>query len=214
MNKYKSDREELVRKLYNKGIKDIEVLKAINKVERHLFVPPSLVLHAYQDSALLIGFGQTISQPYTVAFMTELLQLKKGDKVLEIGTGSGYQAAVLFEMGMKVFSIERNYDLFISAQERLGKLNIHPQLKYGDGTIGWAEFAPFNGIIVTAGAPEVPKSLKKQLAAGGRLVIPVGEKGKEDMLCILKEDEDNFSENRTPNFAFVPLIGKEGWKNA
>lgn len=214
MNKYKSDREELVKNLFNKGIKDLDVLKAVNKVERHLFVPASLVMHAYQDSALLIGYGQTISQPYTVAFMTSALRLKKGDKVLEIGTGSGYQAAILHAMGMRVFSIERNYDLFISAQDRLDKMNIHLQLKYGDGTIGWAEHAPFDGIIVTAGAPEIPASLKKQLKPGGRLVIPVGDKGTEDMVCLLKESEDEFSEERTPNFAFVPLIGKEGWKNA
>lgn len=213
MNNYKSEREELVKKIYNKGIRDLDVLKAMNKVERHLFVPGSLALHAYEDSALLIGYGQTISQPYTVAFMTSALQLKRGDSVLEIGTGSGYQAAVLHTMGMRVFSVERNYDLFISAQERLSKMNIHLQLKYGDGTIGWAEHAPFNGIIVTAGAPEIPVSLKKQLKPGGRLVIPVGEKGREEMVCLYRENEDCYSEVRTPNFSFVPLIGKEGWKN-
>ena len=208
---YESERNDLVDKLKNRGIKDEMVLQAIAEVERHKFVPDALKLHAYKDIALPIGYGQTISQPYTVAYMTQALQLKSGDKVLEIGTGSGYQAALLDNMGMKVFSIERQFEIYIKAQKLLDKLKIRVHTKLGDGTIGWEEFAPFDGIIVTAGSPSIPVSLKKQLIVGGRMVIPVGSKQTQTLKIVQKTGEDEFDIQDVPEFAFVPLIGREGW---
>ncbi|MCZ7603803.1 MAG: protein-L-isoaspartate(D-aspartate) O-methyltransferase [Melioribacteraceae bacterium] len=208
-----AERKELVDHLRKRGIKDELVLGAIMKVERHLFVPDVMVHHAYNDNALPIGKGQTISQPYTVAYMTEALQISEGDKILEIGTGSGYQAAILVAMGCKVYTIERDVDLYNRTQKLFDKLSIRVALKCGDGTIGWEEFAPFNKIIVTAGGPDIPKKLLKQLAVGGRMVIPVGDRATQSLKIIDKIDEESFSINERPNFAFVPLIGKEGWNN-
>ncbi|MFO7447125.1 MAG: protein-L-isoaspartate(D-aspartate) O-methyltransferase [Ignavibacteriaceae bacterium] len=208
---YERERKELVDKLSMKGINDIYVLKAIGEVERHLFVSQAMLQHAYKDVALPIGFEQTISQPYTVAFMTEQLKLNPGNKVLEIGTGSGYQAAILDKMGMQVFSIERNLELYIKTRLLLDKLGIRAHTKYGDGTIGWVEYAPYDGIIVTAGSPSVPASLKKQLAPGGRLVIPVGDKSSQTLKVITKTSDDEFEITNIPEFQFVPLIGREGW---
>ncbi|MBZ0200504.1 MAG: protein-L-isoaspartate(D-aspartate) O-methyltransferase [Ignavibacteriaceae bacterium] len=169
--------------------------------------------HAYKDIALPIGSGQTISQPYTVAYMTQALKLKTpNSKVLEIGTGSGYQAAILFNMGMKVYSIERQFDIYDKTRKLLDKNGIRINTKCGDGTIGWVEHAPYDGIIVTAGSPSVPVSLKKQLAIGGRLVIPVGDKNTQTLKIVTKIDEDNFEIEDVPQFAFVPLIGREGWE--
>ena len=159
---YENERKDLIAKLAQNGIKDVAVLKAMLKVERHLFVPEAMIQHAYKDVALPIGFGQTISQPYTVAFMTRMLNLKPGAKVLEIGTGSGYQAAILEKMGMKVYSIERQFDIYQITLKLLEKLQVRVFCKWGDGTIGWEEFAPYDGIIVTAGSPVVPNALKKQ----------------------------------------------------
>lgn len=210
-NVYDRERRELTEKLYSKGIKDIGVLKAIATVERHLFVTEAMRQHAYKDVALPIGYEQTISQPYTVAFMTEQLKVKEGDKILEIGTGSGYQAAILDKMGARVYSIERNLELHLKTRKLLDKIGVRTHTKYGDGTIGWEEFAPFNGIIVTAGSPSVPPTLKKQLVLGGRLVIPVGDKSSQRLLVITKRDEDEFATQEIPNFQFVPLIGREGW---
>lgn len=210
---YEFEREELVKILIKKGIKDKNILDAILKVERHNFTPKSLWKDAYLDTALPIGYEQTISQPYTVAIMTEALCVKKGDKVLEIGTGSGYQAAILIRMGAQVYSIERNYQLYLLVRKRFDKLGLHAALKYGDGTIGWSEAAPFDGIIVTAGSPDIPKTLVKQLAIGGRMVIPVGDRYEQDLVVIEKTDEENFSKKIIPHFAFVKLIGREGWKN-
>jgi protein-L-isoaspartate(D-aspartate) O-methyltransferase len=144
--------------------------------------------------------------------MTEELKLKKGSKVLEIGTGSGYQAAILENMGMKVYSIERQFEIYSNTQKLFDKLSIRAQLKYGDGTIGWDEFAPYNGIIVTAGSPSIPPAYKKQLDIGGRLVIPVGNKSSQTLKVITKKDENEFYEEEVPQFSFVPLIGREGWK--
>ncbi len=208
---YETERKELVKKLKEKGIKDATVLNAIEQVERHLFVPKTIEFRAYKDIALPIGYGQTISQPYTVAVMTEALKLSAGDKVLEIGTGSGYQAAILCTMGMQVFSIERSFELFEQTRKILEKLNYRAYLKWGDGTIGLEEFAPYNAIIVTAGAPKIPASLRKQLAVGGRLVIPVGGKTSQTMKVLTKFSENDFVEEEIPEFAFVPLIGREGW---
>lgn len=208
---YESERKELIDKLAKNGITDQLVLKALMDVERHLFVPQIMIPHAYKDVALPIGYGQTISQPYTVAFMTQALKLKAGAKVLEIGTGSGYQAAVLYKMGMKVFSIERQADIFLRTQKLFDNIGIRVVCRLGDGTIGWNEFAPFNGIIVTAGSPVVPVNLKKQLEIGGRLVIPVGDRKSQTLQIITKTGEETFQTEEVPKFAFVPLIGREGW---
>lgn len=208
---YETERDELVDKLRKRGITDELVMQAISEVERDKFVPDALKMHSYKDIALPIGYGQTISQPYTVAYMTQALRLQKGDKVLEIGTGSGYQAALLEKMGMKVYSIERQFEIYVQTQKLFDKLAIRVHTKYGDGTIGWEEYAPYNGIIVTAGSPSVPPSLKKQLATGGRLVIPVGGKQTQILKIIRKTGEDDFDVQDIPEFAFVPLIGREGW---
>ena len=208
---YESEREELVDKLAEKGITDIFVLKAIGEVERHKFVPKAMRHHAYKDIALPIGYGQTISQPYTVAYMTQALKLKSASKVLEIGTGSGYQAALLYSMGMDVFSIERNMDIYISTRKLLDEMGLRINTKCGDGTIGWEEFAPYDGIIVTAGSPTVPESLKKQLKVGCRLVIPVGGRDSQILKIITKFNENEFEVQDVPEFCFVPLIGREGW---
>ena len=208
---YETERQDLVDKISLKGIFDISVLKAIGEVERHNFVPDAMKHHSYKDVALPIGHGQTISQPYTVAFMTQALRLKPGNKVLEIGTGSGYQAAILVKMGMDVYSIERNVDIFYKTRKVLDKLGLRINTKCGDGTLGWDEYSPYDGILVTAGSPTVPNSLKKQLAIGGRLVIPVGNKTSQLLKIVTKIDDDNFEVEDVPEFAFVPLIGREGW---
>ncbi len=209
---YERERRELADSLSMKGIDDIFVLKAIGEVPRHKFVPGALQHHAYKDVALPIGFGQTISQPYTVAFMTAALKLKPNSKVLEIGTGSGYQAAILYNMGMKVYSIERQLEILHVTQKLFDKIGIRVYTKYGDGTIGWDEFAPYNGIIVTAGSPSVPPTLMKQLDIGGKLVIPVGNKDSQILKIITKTGDNQFTTEDIPEFKFVPLIGREGWK--
>lgn len=209
---FRAEREKLVQILRGKGITDEGVLSAIGKVKREKFIPVIIKQHAYKDVALPIGYEQTISQPYTVAFMTQALRVSPGDKVLEIGTGSGYQAAVLSEMGAKAFSIERNLDLHNQTQKLFDVLGLRIHAKYGDGSIGWHEYAPFDGIIVTAGSPSVPDNLKKQLAIKGRLVIPVGNRLSQKLYVVTRESEDEFSTEIFPEFTFVPLIGKEGWK--
>lgn len=209
---FEIEREALVEILKSKGIKDENVLNAFLNVERHLFVEDIMKRHSYTDVALPIGHGQTISQPYTVAFMTQALKLKPGFKILEIGTGSGFQAAILEKMGMRVFSIERNHNLYNRSLTLFDKLGIRAALRCADGTIGWEEFAPYDGIIVTAGGPTVPVKLKKQLAVGGKMVIPVGNKTSQSMKILTKISEEEFDIQDMPQFAFVPLIGKEGWK--
>jgi protein-L-isoaspartate(D-aspartate) O-methyltransferase len=208
---YEEERQELVDKISENGITDIYVLKAISEVERHKFVPEALLSHAYKDVALPIGYGQTISQPYTVAFMTQSLKVKPDSKILEIGTGSGYQAAILYRMGANVYSIERQFEIHERTRNLLDKLEIRVNTKCGDGSIGWEDFAPYDGILVTAGSPTVPPSLLKQLAVGGRLVIPVGDKVSQKLRTVTKVAEDNFEIFDVPEFVFVPLIGKEGW---
>ena len=175
MGKFEDERKAMVELLRKRGIKDENVLRAMEKVPRHLFVPEAFIHYAYEDSALPIGFYQTISQPYTVALMTEALEVKPGDKILEVGTGSGYQAAILAEMGAKVFTIERFEELLKTALETLSKLGYNVIGMVGDGSIGWSEFAPYDGIIVTAAAPKIPKSLVNQLKVNGHLVIPIGD---------------------------------------
>lgn len=207
----KTDRKILFDSFAEKGISDQNVLKAMREVEREKFVPLLMRPNAYRDIALPIGYEQTISQPYTVAVMTQALKVKKGDKVLEIGTGSGYQAAILEKMGAKVYTIERHHDLYRKTQKLFDKLGIRVNTKCGDGTIGWSEHAPYDGIIVTAGSPEIPVSLKKQLAIGGRLVIPVGGKISQTLKVVTRKSEDEYEIESIPEFAFVPLIGREAW---
>lgn len=209
---YKMQRIELVENLRLKGISDESILQAIGNVEREKFVSSALKPNAYKDIALPIGYSQTISQPYTIAVMTEALQIKKGDKVLEIGTGSGYQAAVLFAMGAKVYSIERHIDIYNEVLKRFEKLGIRVHCKCGDGTLGWDAYAPFDKIIVTAGSPTIPATLKKQLAVNGKMVIPVGNMSSQTLKVLTKTATDEFEIEEIPQFAFVPLIGREGWK--
>jgi protein-L-isoaspartate(D-aspartate) O-methyltransferase len=203
-------RNKLVKVLQNKGIKDERVLAAIGKVPRHVFFENAFLEHAYQDKAFPIGEGQTISQPYTVAFQTEKLEVKLGDKVLEIGTGSGYQACVLLEMGAKVFTIEYNKKLYETAKAFLPKLGYRPFFFFGDGSKGIPAKAPYDKIIVTAGAPVVPDALIDQLAEGGILVIPVGDRNKQVMLKITKKNGKLIKEE-FDYFSFVPLLGEQGW---
>jgi protein-L-isoaspartate(D-aspartate) O-methyltransferase len=210
--KFNKRRRQLVEQLRERGIGDENVLQAIGNVPRHKFVETALEDRAYKDTALPIEKGQTISQPYTVAYQTQLLEVKKGDKVLEIGTGSGYQAAVLCEMGAQVYSVERVKHLYNRSRDILEELGYRAELKYGDGTVGWSAYAPYNAIIVTAAAPEVPNQLKQQLAVGGRLVVPVGDSGRQIMMRVTRTDEQRYETERFNAFKFVPLIGKEGWK--
>lgn len=204
-------RQKLVKKLQEKGIKNERVLDAISKFPRHVFFENALLDHAYQDKAFPIGEGQTISQPYTVAFQTEKLEVKPGDKVLEIGTGSGYQACILLEMGAKVYTIEYNRKLYERTRDFLPTIGYKPYFFYGDGSKGLPVKAPYNRIIVTAGAPVVPTALTDQLSNDGILIIPVGDREKQVMLRIRKKDGKLIREEFT-NFAFVPLLGAEGWK--
>ncbi len=203
---HKGMRKKLVAILKSKGILDANVLTAINKIPRHLFMDSGFIDHAYVDKAFPIGADQTISQPYTVARQSELLNLKKGDKVLEIGTGSGYQTAVLLEMGLQVFSIERQNELFKKTKIFLPKLGYRPRkLIFGDGYIGLKEEAPYDGIVVTAGAPFVPKPLLAQLKVGGRLVIPVGDKS-QIMTVFTRKSAKEFDKKEYGEFRFVPLL--------
>lgn len=204
-------RNKLVKKLKEKGISDDRVLTAIAKVPRHVFFDEALLNHAYEDKAFPIGEGQTISQPYTVAFQTEKLSIKPGDKVLEIGTGSGYQACVLLEMGAKLYTIEYNRKLYERTKEFLPKMGYKPFFFFGDGSKGIPAKAPFDKIIVTAGAPIVPDALTDQLAEGGILIIPVGDRETQTMTYIEKKD-GKLHMKKLSSFAFVPLLGEQGWK--
>lgn len=210
-NRFANERAEMVHLLRQRGIKDERLLEAMGKVERHLFVSSLFINRSYEDCALPITQQQTISQPYTVAYMTECLHVKAGEKVLEIGTGSGYQAAILAEMGARVFTIERHMELLVEARKRFEKLGYDIASKCGDGTIGWKEFAPFDKIIVTAGAPEVPQPLLQQMANGGLMVIPIGDLEIQN-LHIIRRIGDQYETNTVGDFKFVPLIGKKGWK--
>ncbi|MGB5699619.1 protein-L-isoaspartate(D-aspartate) O-methyltransferase [Muriicola sp.] len=204
--KHRGMRNQLAELLVSKGIKDKKVLEAIRTIPRHLFMDSSFEDHAYQDKPFPIAADQTISQPYTVAFQTELLDLKAGQKVLEIGTGSGYQTAVLLHLKVKVYTIERQRELFKKTNLFFKKLGYRPKkFIFGDGYKGLPEEAPFDSILVTAGAPEVPKKLLGQLKIGGKLVIPVGE-GDQEMLRITRKSDTEFSQEEFGTFRFVPLL--------
>lgn len=209
----KETRFQLVERLRSRGITDERVLQAMNKIPRELFVDPAYYNQAYEDNALPIDCNQTISQPYTVAYMTQCLNVKPNDKILEIGTGSGYQATLLYLLGARVFTVERIYELHLKAKELLEKLGVVAMTKWGDGTLGWKEYAPYEGIIVTAAAPKVPSKLLEQLAVGGKLVVPVGDRSSQSMFIITKVGENQFKEEQEHFFKFVPLIGEEGWQN-
>jgi len=205
-HKHQGLRNQLVKTIIKKGISDKNVLNAIANVPRHLFMDSGFVDFAYQDKAFPIAAEQTISQPYTVAFQTELLKVKSNDQILEIGTGSGYQTAVLIEMGAKVFTIERQLELFKKTKLFLPKLGYKPKkIVFGDGYKGMSEFAPFDGIIVTAGAPFVPNPLLAQLKIGGRLVIPVGDE-VQIMTLFIRKSEKDFEKHELGEFKFVPML--------
>ncbi len=199
-------RKKLVEGLKIKGIKDKDVLDAIGRVPRHLFMESTFLKFAYKDQAFPIGSGQTISQPLTVAIQTQLLQVEKNDKILEVGTGSGYQAAVLLEMGAKVFTIERQKELYTKVHKFLSEIGYNPACFFGDGYKGLPNFAPFDKIIVTAGAPHIPDELKLQLKIGGRMVIPVGGDQRQEMQLIVRNSENDFTTEKHGIFVFVPLL--------
>lgn len=204
--KHQGLRNQLVNVLSEKGITDKNVLQAIKTIPRHLFLDSSFEDFAYQDTAFPIGSGQTISQPYTVAFQSQLLEIERDHKVLEIGTGSGYQTAVLYHMGARVFSIERQNELYKKTATLLPKLGIRARhLTFGDGYKGLPNFAPFDSIIVTAGAPLIPKPLMAQLKIGGRLVIPVGEE-QQIMTLLIRINETQFEKHEFGDFRFVPML--------
>lgn len=198
-------RKQLVDEIARKGITDNRILVAIGKIPRHVFMDSAFVQFAYVDKAFPIAAGQTISQPFTVAFQTQLLNIEKGDKVLEIGTGSGYQTAVLIELGAKVFTIERQRTLFLKTQKFLPVLGYNPQFFYGDGYLGKPTYGPFDKILITAGAPVIPEKLIEQLKPGGKLVVPLGEK-TQVMTCVTKNNDGSTTVEQFGDFAFVPLL--------
>ncbi|GAA3979988.1 protein-L-isoaspartate(D-aspartate) O-methyltransferase [Pedobacter ginsengiterrae] len=204
-------RKKLVELLASRGIEDQNVLKAIGKVPRHFFFDETFWNQAYKDIAFPIGDGQTISQPYTVAYQSELLHIKKGDKVLEIGTGSGYQTCILMELGAKVFTIERQENIYNRTIQVLPGMGYKPHFYCGDGSKGIAEQAPYDKIIVTAGAPLVPEILLKQLKVGGILVIPVGDEHTQKMVTVLRISDTDYEKIVLDTFRFVPLVGDQAW---
>jgi protein-L-isoaspartate(D-aspartate) O-methyltransferase len=209
--RHKGLRRKLVETVRSKGITDDNVLKALDTVPRHLFMDSSFINFSYQDQAFPIGSGQTISQPYTVAFQTQLLEVKPNDRILEIGTGSGYQTAILLELGARVYTIERQKELFLKAQELLGKLGYKPNFFFGDGMEGKPAYGPYDKILITAAADEVPEKLLPQLKVGGIIVIPVGGRFSQSMIKIVKISDTDYKKTSHGAFVFVPLLrGTEG----
>lgn len=208
--RHQGQRNKLVKKLIDKGIRDQTVLKAIARVPRHLLIDSSFEEHAYENKAFPIASGQTISHPFTVAFQSELLQTTPGMRILEIGTGSGYQAAVLHQMGCKVFTIERQKELFDITRQIMPKLGYNFLMKYGDGFQGLPSYAPFDRVIVTAGAPDIPPRLVEQLIPGGRMVIPVGE-SQQIMKLVVKDETGQVSITEYGEFRFVPMLAQRDY---
>jgi protein-L-isoaspartate(D-aspartate) O-methyltransferase len=209
--RHKGLRRKLVETVKSKGITDENVLNAINTVPRHLFMDSSFINFSYQDQAFPIGAGQTISQPYTVAFQTQLLEIKPNDKILEIGTGSGYQTAILLELGARVYTIERQRELFLKAQDLLGQLGYKPHFFFGDGMEGKPAYGLYDKILITAAADEIPEKLLQQLRIGGIVVVPVGGRFSQSMIKIVKESDTEYKKTSHGAFVFVPLLkGTEG----
>ncbi|WP_321287894.1 protein-L-isoaspartate(D-aspartate) O-methyltransferase [uncultured Sunxiuqinia sp.] len=199
-------RKRLIEGIRIKGVRDQKVLDAIAKVPRHLFMDSSFIQFAYKDQAFPIGAGQTISQPYTVAFQSQLLDIQPNEKILEVGTGSGYQAAVLVEMGAQVYTIERQRELFLKVQVLLPELGYHPKFFFGDGYKGLPTYGPFDKIIITAGAPMIPQDLLRQLRIGGVFVAPIGPVEKQIMYKVTRVSEDEFEKEKHGTFVFVPML--------
>ncbi|KAF0129384.1 MAG: protein-L-isoaspartate(D-aspartate) O-methyltransferase [Bacteroidetes bacterium] len=208
--RHKGLRKKLVDTIREKGITDSKILAAIEAIPRHFFMDSSFLEFAYQDKPFPIGSGQTISQPYTVAFQTMLLDVQRGHKVLEVGTGSGYQACVLTELGVKVFSIERQRKLYIKTKAFIETVNWKPQLFLGDGYEGLPKFAPFDRVLITAAAPEIPAALISQLKTGGYMVIPHGEGEEQTMLRLTKQADGSYTKEEFGVFRFVPMLGDLG----
>ena len=206
VNKYKELQKSLVELIRRKGISDEAVLDAIGRVPRHEFMDSRYIDYSYRDSAFPINAGQTISQPFTVAFQTQLLAVKPYEKVLEIGTGSGYQAAILAEMGADVYTIERHHTLYIHSQQLIQQLGYKIRFFYGDGNDGLPEFAPFDKILITAAAKEIPQTLVKQLKVGGRMVLPVGGEEGQEMTLVVKKSETEVNVTYHGGFIFVPFL--------
>lgn len=209
--KERGARKKLVTILKEKGISDRRVLEAIGKVPRHFFFDETFWVQAYKDIAFPIGEGQTISQPYTVAYQTEILQVRPGDKVLEIGTGSGYQTCILMELGAEVYTIERQENLYKRTIQVLPFMGYKPNFFLGDGSKGKPEFAPYDKILVTAGAPFVPEVMLRQLKIGGLLVIPVGDEQSQKMVTVIRTEENEYEKIELDTFRFVPLVGDQAW---
>ncbi|HOB83072.1 MAG TPA: protein-L-isoaspartate(D-aspartate) O-methyltransferase [Bacteroidales bacterium] len=199
-------RKKLIAELRKKGITDEEVLRAMDTVPRHLFMDPAFLIHAYVDKAFPISSGQTISQPYTVAVQTALLEVKRRDKILEIGTGSGYQAAVLAEMGAKVYTIERHRELYRKARRSLAELGYEVEFFFGDGYAGKPQYGPYDGIIITAATREIPDNLLRQLKTGGKLVAPVGDVSSQVMTLVRRSGEGSFEYSAHGKYVFVPML--------
>lgn len=204
--RHKGLRKKLIEDIRNKGMSDQKILDAIDRVPRHFFMDSGFVHFAYRDQAFPIGCNQTISQPYTVAIQTQLLNIQRHDKVLEVGTGSGYQAAVLLELGTKLYTIERQKELFLKAQSLLKKMNYKSNFFYGDGYEGLPAYAPFDKILITAGASEIPKKLIDQLKTGGILVLPLGDSGSQVMTKLVKTSETDYEITEHGHFIFVPML--------
>ena len=209
--KHQGMRKKLIETIRAKGIEDKNVLDAMMKVPRHYFLEKAFLNQAYDDQAFKIGAGQTISQPFTVAYQTSLLEIKRGDKVLEIGTGSGYQTCVLLELGAKVFTIERQKELFDKTTKFLPEIGYAPKMFYGDGYKGLPSFAPFDKVLVTCGAPFIPEDLIAQLKVGGIMVIPVGAGEVQVMNTILKTSESGYEKHELKHFRFVPMLENKAW---
>ncbi len=207
--RHKGMRRKLVNEIRKKGVLDEDILEAIYLVPRHLFLDSGFLRYAYEDKPFPIGSGQTISQPYTVAFQTELLQVKPGHRILEIGTGSGYQACVLAALGAEVFSVERQKKLYEKARDFLPRLGFQVNLFYGDGYVGLPDYAPFDGILITAAAPEIPQALFEQLKPGGVLVSPVGRGDIQTMVRFTKQQNGTLAEEHFGKFRFVPMLPKK-----